>query len=234
MRALCLVPLALVLACDQGVLPPKEAPKLAEPPPKPPAPIARPPTAEDLAAYTNRFGQAGTLTATLETTHGTITCELYADKAPMTVANFVGLATGQKPWLDTRDSTGPLRISTPFYDGLTFHRVIPGFMIQGGDPVGSGAGGPGYKFDNEIWEGAHFVPGSLGMANAGTHGGRGTNGSQFFIMETDARPDLDKQFTVFGQCGELDVIKAIARVERDPQDKPVEPVRINKVTIAKR
>jgi peptidyl-prolyl cis-trans isomerase A (cyclophilin A) len=231
------VPLAFLLlaACDQGFLPePKEAaPVPPAPPPKPlPPPDPRPPIAEDLAQYTYDLGPGRQLIATIDTSYGTLTCELYADKAPMTVANFVGLATGRKTWLDP--VSRKVQAGKPFYDGLTFHRVIDGFMIQGGDPAGRGSGGPGYAFDDEIWEGASFAPGSLGMANAGRRGDRGTNGSQFFIMETGSRPDLNATHTVFGACAPLDVIKRIARVERDERDMPIEPVTITRVTIAKR
>ena len=146
----------------------------------------------------------------------------------MTVANFVGLATGKKPWRDPKTD----RIETkPFFDGLIFHRVIPGFMIQGGDPLGVGMGGPGYSFDDEIWDGAHVGPGALAMANAGTRGGHGTNSSQFFIME-GSREDLNQKHTVFGACGDLDVVQRIARVKTGENDKPVEPVVIRKVTIS--
>jgi peptidyl-prolyl cis-trans isomerase A (cyclophilin A) len=238
MRAclVCLAPLVLAVACDQGVKPrPKEqakpAPAPAPAPPPAPPPTPQPPVAADLAEYTKDLGPGTKLIAKLETSHGTLTCELYADKAPITVANFIGLATGKKPWLDP--VTNEVRTGTPFYDGLTFHRVIPGFMIQGGDPEGRGIGGPGYTFDDEIWEGAHFGPGTLGMANAGTRMQHGTNGSQFFIMENGERPDLDTKHTVFGTCGTLDVIKTIARVKTDSMDKPVTAVTITKVTITK-
>lgn len=188
------------------------------------------PVAADLATYTKGLGPGRKLFAVIETSLGTITCELYADKAPATVANFVGLATGKKPWLNPTTKT--IERDKPFYDGLTFHRVIAEFMIQGGDPLGVGTGGPGYSFDDEIWEGVHVGPGVIAMANAGTRDGRGTNGSQFFIMEGD-RPDLSSRHTVFGTCAELDVVKAIARVKTDTNDKPVEPVMINKVTITR-
>src|SRR5436190_18953153 len=190
----------LVLGCDQGMKPaPTETPKPVvpqPPPPPPPPPTPRPPVASDLAEYTQDLGPGNQLFATIQTSRGTLTCELYPDKAPMTVANFVGLARGQKPWTDP--ATGEVRTKTPFYDGLTFHRVIPGFMIQGGDPLGRGMGGPGYNFDDEIWEGADVRPGVLAMANAGRRGNQGTNGSQFFIMEEGSRPDLSRKHTVFG------------------------------------
>ena len=236
MRALlvCLAPLVLVTACDQGMKPePKQQAKpvpAPEPPPPPPRP--RPPVAGDLAEYTKDLGPGTQLIAKLETSHGTLTCELRPDKAPMAVANFVGLATGKKPWLDP--ATGEVRTGKPFYDGLIFHRVIPNFMIQGGDPLGRGTGGPGYTFDDEIWDGARVVPGALAMANAGMRNQGGTNGSQFFIMEDGERPDLSPRHTVFGMCGTLDVIKTIARVKTDSSDKPVEPVTIYKVTITRR
>jgi len=223
----------LALGCDQGVKPtPKEAPKpVTTQPPPPPPPAPRPPVAEDLAEYTKDLGLGEKLVATIQTSRGAMTCELYGDKAPMTVANFIGLARGLKPWTDPK--TGEVRTRTPFYDGLTFHRVIPGFMIQGGDPLGVGRGGPGYNFNDEIWDGADIHPGVLAMANAGTRGGQGTNGSQFFIMEDGSRPDLNAKHTVFGECAPMNVIRAIARVERDEMDKPFEPVTITKVTISR-
>jgi len=224
--------LVLLVACDQGAKPAAQEPPPAPapPPPAPPAPpTPRAPVAADLAEYTKDLGAGTTLVATFQTTQGTIVCELLPDKAPMTVANFVGLARGLKPWVEP--VTGQVKQQTPFYDGLVFHRVIPDFMIQGGDPMGRGYGGPGYTFDDEIWDGAHVGPGVLAMANAGNRGGKGTNGSQFFIMEGD-RPDLSSKHTVFGLCSEsLDVVKAIGRVPRDRADKPNEPVRIKKVTI---
>ena len=167
---------------------------------------------------------------TMDTSLGSFHCELYGDKAPATVANWIGLATGKKPWLNPK--TGNVERGKPFFDGLTFHRVIPGFMVQGGDPLGQGTGGPGYSFDDEIWQGQHVGAGVLAMANAGVRGGHGTNGSQFFIMEGD-RPDLDTHHTVFGKCNELDLIKKIEGVPRDEMDKPNDPVTITKVTITK-
>jgi cyclophilin family peptidyl-prolyl cis-trans isomerase len=157
-------------------------------------PGTRAPTAADLAAYTKDLPGTGALIATIETNHGTIHCELAADKAPMTVANFVGLATGKHAWWS--DKAGKAVTGSPFFDGLTFHRVIPEFMIQGGDPAGTGAGGPGYQFADEIHPSLrHDRPGILSMANAG----KGTNGSHFFITEVPT-PQLDNKHAVFGHC----------------------------------
>ncbi len=231
MRALCV--LMVAVGCDQGIKPaPKVEPAPAPAPPSTPLPPPdpRPPLAEDLVGYTRDLGPGNKLFATIDTSHGRLTCELFADKAPVAVANFVGLARGKKSWLDP--ATDKIQMK-PFYDGLIFHRVIPDFMIQGGDPLGRGMGGPGYTFDDEIWDGARFGPGALGMANAGARGGRGTNGSQFFIMERGDRPDLAARHTEFGMCGTMQVITTIAGVKRGPQDKPVEQVTITKVTIFK-
>ena len=183
----------------------------------------RPPTASDLEAYTKDLpGTGEKLLARIETSLGTLNCELYSAKAPMTVANFVGLATGKKPW---RNESG-VQIDKPFYDGLVFHRVIPGFMIQGGDPTGTGHGEPGYRFGSEIVEGSEMSPGTLAMANAGLT----TNGSQFFVME-GTRPDLVKKHTIFGKCAELDVVKAITGTPA-PGSRPTQPVTM-KITIRK-
>lgn len=186
----------------------------------------RPPVAADLATYLKAVkGTGTTLVATLDTTQGKLTCTLFADRTPMTVANFIGLATGQKAWIDPKTNK-PVR--RPLYDGLVFHRVIPSFMIQGGDPQGLGVGGPGYQFGDEIHPDLTNKPGTIAMANAGAN----TNGSQFFINEVRS-PHLDNRHTVFGQCNELEVIKKIANVPRDSGDKPSTPVVIKKVTITK-
>ena len=124
--------------------------------------------------------------------------------------------------------TGRTMRGKPFYDGLTFHRVIPHFMIQGGDPLGMGTGGPGYSFDDELSSDLVHRAGTLAMANAGP----GTNGSQFFIDEAENKP-LNNHYTVFGQCKEADLVTQIAAVERDPKDKPLAPVTIQKITIAR-
>lgn len=189
----------------------------------------RPPVAADLAEYTKDIKGNGKLMAKIETSMGTFHCELFGDKTPMTVANFVGLATGKKAYLDAHGN----KSNKPFFDGLTFHRVIPEFMIQGGDPQGTGTGGPGYDFNDEIVPELKMQPGTLAMANAGKKpNGGGTNGSQFFI--TEIGPDwLNGKHTVFGQCKEVDLVKQIARVPKEPGDKPTTPVVIKHVTISK-
>jgi cyclophilin family peptidyl-prolyl cis-trans isomerase len=149
-------------------------------------------------------------TATIETNHGVIELELFTDDAPETVANFTKLA------------------GDGFYDGLIFHRVIPDFMIQGGCPLGTGTGGPGYTFKDEPND-HRIVRGTLAMANAGPN----TNGSQFFIVTAEATPWLDGKHTAFGQVTSgMDVVDAIQAVERDPRDRPAADVRMEKVTIA--
>ena len=149
-----------------------------------------------------------------------------SSSAPSTVANFIGLATGQKPWTDPQ--SGKTIRGKPFYDGLVFHRVIPHFMIQGGDPLGVGTGGPGYTFDDELPPDLTHKAGTLAMANAGPS----TNGSQFFIDEIEANW-LNNHYTIFGQCKEVDIVTKIAGVSRGPNDKPDSPVTISKITIAR-
>jgi peptidyl-prolyl cis-trans isomerase A (cyclophilin A) len=165
------------------------------------------------------------LTATIETTMGTFTCELYEKKSPVTVANFVGLARGVRPFCDEKTKKWEKK---PFFDGLIFHRVIANFMIQGGDPLGVGRGGPGYKFKNESDPSLTFDrPGLLAMANAG----RDTNGSQFFITEAP-QPALNGGYTIFGLCDPVSLVGQIARVPRNGE-KPVTDVVMKKVTIAR-
>jgi peptidyl-prolyl cis-trans isomerase A (cyclophilin A) len=192
-----------------------------------PKPEVRAPVAGDLAVYTKGMSGKGALTATIETSLGTVHCTLFEKQTPMTVAAFVGLATGQKAFKDAR--SGDPVSGKHFYDGLTFHRVIPEFMIQGGDPIGTGTGGPGYKFENETSDAVKFHPGSLAMANAGP----GTNGSQFFI--TEGAPDwLQGKHTIFGQCSDLDVVKKIARAPQgDKKDRPEPAVVIKKIAISR-
>jgi len=166
-------------------------------------------------------------TVLFDTSMGRLTCKLFDKEAPITVANFIGLATGTKAWLDP--ITDQKVTGKPFYDGTTFHRVVPNFMIQGGDRRGSGAGDAGYFFDDEISPALRFdVPGRLAMANSGP----GTNGSQFFITE-QATPELNGKHTIFGQCDMHSVIlvMSIARVPRNAEDKPLTPVTLDKVTI---
>ena len=199
----------------------------AEPVDKHPAVAAdvRPPVAADLAEYTKDNPGKGPLVATFDTSQGTMHCEL-TDKTPMTVANFVGLATGKKAWLNPK--TGAVEKNKPFYDGLIFHRVIPSFMIQGGDPLGQGVGGPGYQFGDEFVPELTMAPAVLAMANAGP----GTNGSQFFITE-GAPTYLNGHHTIFGKCDGLDIVKKITHVDRDAGDRPTTPVTINKLTISR-
>jgi len=192
----------------------------------------RPPTAADLVEYTKDLTGNGKLSAAIETSMGTFHCELFGDKAPATVANFIGLATGKKPWANPK--TGKVETGKPFYDGLIFHRVIPRFMIQGGDPLGQGVGGPGYEFNDEVNNGLTMKPGTLAMANAGINRqtGGGTNGSQFFITEVGPS-HLNNHHTIFGQCKEVDLVTKITGVARNEQDRPNEPVTITKITISK-
>ena len=169
--------------------------------------------------------------ATLHTNHGDVTVELYPNHAPETVANFVGLATGKREW--THPKTGE-KTSDPLYDGVIFHRVIPGFMIQGGDPIGMGTGGPGYQFDDEIHPELAFTePYLLAMANAGKSRGRGTNGSQFLITVAPTEW-LTGKHTIFGKVADDQskaVVDDIAAVATGPGDRPVEDVVIESVTV---
>jgi len=165
----------------------------------------------------------------MDTSMGRITCQFYQKQAPKAVANFIGLAEGTKDWTDP--ATKKVERHKPYYDGTIFHRVIPQFMIQGGDPTGTGMGNPGYTFDDEFDPGLNFDrPGRLAMANSGPN----TNGSQFFITE-QATDFLDQHYTLFGQCDDasVSVVKAIARVERDSNDRPREQVVLKKVWIVR-
>ena len=167
-------------------------------------------------------------TAVMHTSAGDITIELFPNHAPKTVANFVGLATGTKEW---RDYITGEKTTKPLYDGTIFHRVIANFMIQGGDPLGNGTGGPGYKFADEFHPELNFDrPYLLAMANAGP----GTNGSQFFITVAETSW-LNRKHSIFGEVKDeasKKVIDAIAVVKTGGQDRPVQAVKINSVTIS--
>jgi peptidyl-prolyl cis-trans isomerase A (cyclophilin A) len=166
-------------------------------------------------------------TATFVTSLGSFTVTLMPEHAPKTVANFVDLATGGREWTDPRDGA---KKSEALYPGTIFHRVIDGFMVQGGDPAGTGMGGPGYKFEDECPPGAPTFNqvGRLAMANAGP----GTNGSQFFVTVAET-PWLNGKHTIFGQVTDgYDVIESIVKVEKGAQDKPLEDVVIERIDIA--
>ena len=168
-------------------------------------------------------------TVVMDTSMGRITCQFYQKQAPKAVANFNALAEGTKDWVDPRTKT--TQHNKPYFDGTIFHRVIPEFMIQGGDPTGTGTGDPGYSFEDELDSNLNFdKPGRLAMANSGPN----TNGSQFFITE-QAYDSLNQHYTLFGQCDEPSVlvVKTIARVQRNTEDKPLEPVVLKKVTIVR-
>ena len=170
--------------------------------------------------------------AILHTNKGDIKLNLFGNHAPKTVANFVELAEGTREYKDDAGRTNPTR----YYDGLGFHRIIKQFMIQGGCPLGTGTGGPGYTFDDEIHPELQFTkPGLLAMANAGTRGGKGTNGSQFFIT-TVATEWLNGKHTIFGEVADEESAKVVADIEATPtgaMDRPQEPVVIESVEIIK-
>jgi len=166
-------------------------------------------------------------TAIIQTSAGNLTCKLFPKQAPIGVANFIGLANGTKDW--TSPVSHAKKHGVPLYDGTIFHRVIPEFMIQGGDPAGNGSGDPGYAFKNEPSPELKFDrPGRLAYANAGPN----TNGSQFFITEVPY-PSLNGGYTIFGQCDEATVVlvKQIARMGRDANDRPYRPVKIVHIRI---
>src|SRR5579884_3320354 len=171
--------------------------------------------------------QPGTY-AVIDTTEGKIVCRLFEREAPITTKNFIDLAEGKREWKDSVSGKGS---SGPLYSGTIFHRVIPDFMIQGGDPSGTGMGGPGYKFQDETKGSPHKFdkPGKLAMANAGPN----TNGSQFFITVA-ATPWLTGNHTIFGEVIEgQDVVNAITKVKRNAQDRPAQDVTLNSVSIEK-
>jgi peptidyl-prolyl cis-trans isomerase A (cyclophilin A) len=212
----------------------RAAPRPTAPPARPPMavearPVAKVPIAADdpakgdfsLADATKGLAGTGALVAEIQTDKGKLECELYEDRAPITVANFVGLARGLRPWKNPEGKW----VKQPGYDGTTFHRVVKGFMIQGGDAKGNGSGDPGYVIPDEIWQGArHDQRGLLCMANRG----KNTNGMQFFILD-GAAPHLDGGYTIFGKCGPDSVIEALASVEVRG-DRAVSPPKIQKLT----
>jgi len=216
-RYVVLLLFSAVFAIAQQSTPPQTPPAQTPPAELPDMPTSQVPPAVEPTGPT----------AVLDTSMGRITCRLFDKQAPITVANFIGLAEGTKPWTDPvskQKMTGK-----PFYNGTTFHRVIPEFMIQGGDPTATGTGDPGYMFEDELDPNLNFdVPGRLAMANSGPR----TNGSQFFITEVPTT-HLNQKHTIFGQCDQasISVVSAIARVQRDADDKPLQPVTLIKVTI---
>ncbi|HZQ90979.1 MAG TPA: peptidylprolyl isomerase [Terriglobales bacterium] len=213
------------------------------------APAKKPAAATNKPASSSKTtttpATTGPPTATIQTTAGTLSCELFPDKAPNAVANFAGLARGTKDWTDPR--TGAKKHGVPLYDGTIFHRVIPEFMIQGGDPIGTGMGGPGYEMKDEFSPDLTFnKPGMLAYANSGPN----TNGSQFFITEVPVPfldPCLDEGgclrgsrrvpkgygYTIFGHCtpATVDLVKQIARAPRNGNDRPNAPVTIKHIAI---
>lgn len=177
-----------------------------------------------LADATKELAGAGAIVAKLETTGGTLQCKLYDDKAPVTVANFIGLATGKRTWKDPSGNW----VNKPAYDGTFFHRIIKGFMIQGGDARGNGSGEPGYVIKDELWAGAkHDRAGLLCMANRGPN----TNGAQFFITDA-AAAHLDTSYTIFGECAPEQVVHDIASTPVRGES-PTTPVQIKTVTITR-
>lgn len=170
--------------------------------------------------------------ATVHTTQGDIVINLFGNHAPKTVENFVGLATGERSWVDP--ASGEQREGTPLYSGTIFHRIIKDFMIQGGDPLGQGIGGPGYNFDDEINPDLDFVaPYKLAMANAGIRMGRGTNGSQFFITSVPTTW-LQGKHTIFGEVADDEskaIVDALNAVATDGRDKPLEDVVISSIDV---
>ena len=168
--------------------------------------------------------------ATLHTNQGDIVVTLFPNEAPKTVDSFVGLATGEREYRDDAGRTNP----TPFFDGLIFHRIISGFMIQGGDPLGRGTGGPGYEYDDEIHPDKQFnKPYLFAMANAGKRMGKGTNGSQFFITVGNTTW-LQGKHTIFGEVSDgpsREVVDKIAAVRTGANDKPVEDVVLESVVV---
>jgi peptidyl-prolyl cis-trans isomerase A (cyclophilin A) len=239
--------LVLLAACKTAPPEPEPAPTAtATATTATPSAAAKPPSAEDhggggggggkkgadplngnfpLTEATKDLKGAGSIVAKIETNKGTLQCKLFDDKAPVSVANFIGLATGKRTWRDPKSGEW---VNKPAYDGTTFHRIIKGFMIQGGDPRGNGSGEPGYVIKDEIWPGAkHDKAGLLCMANRGPN----TNGAQFFITDA-AAAHLDGGYTIFGECAPEQVVHDIANVSV-AGERPSETVTIKSVTISR-
>ena len=211
----------------KGVTPPKPAaPAGASPAGGQKAYSGKLPLGQNDPSFLEGIPGNGPLYGTMVTTMGTLNCKLYEKKAPNAVLNFVGLARGLKPWRDPRTKAV---VTSNFYEGITFHRVIPKFMVQVGDPTGTGAFNPGYGFGNEIDPGLkHDRGGLLSMANTGRPN---SNGSQFFVTEV-ATSWLDGKHPIFGDCGSegAELVKKMASVPTGPGNKPLEPISITKVT----
>ena len=177
--------------------------------------------------WTSKVDTGADLYATIHTSMGDVELKLFSKDAPKTVKNFVGLATGEREWKNP--TTGELKKGVPLYNGVIFHRVIPGFMIQGGDPLGVGRGGPGYTFEDEFQSGRTFDKvGILAMANSGP----ATNGSQFFIT-TSMPQHLNGRHTIFGEVVKgYEVVEAISKVQTGPGNKPLQPITINSITLS--
>jgi len=231
----CASVLALTVGCKKVKAP--EAPEAPEENasgsapartgPDKPEDAKKPTVASDLARFTEGIegkGDGTKLYAKIRTSMGEFNCHLYEKRSPLTVANFVGLARGMKAWIDPK--TNQPVVGKSLYEGSIFHRVIPDFMIQGGDPMGTGMGNPGYQIKDEFHpELRHDKPGLLSMANAGPN----TGGSQFFLTEVPT-PHLDNRHAIFGKCDNVALVKQIARVKTGPMDRPATPVEIKKIT----
>ncbi|HEX5746606.1 MAG TPA: peptidylprolyl isomerase [Archangium sp.] len=233
----------------EGTTPPATTPPAAQTPPPATPPPATPPPESQLAVEPKVHGSSPVprtnppaenpgpwqkkalegqeLFATMDTNQGTIVLRLFSKEAPLTVANFVGLSTGEQTWTDPK--TQEVKKGTPLYKDVIFHRVIPGFMIQGGDPLGMGVGSPGYNFEDEVQNGKSFDKvGLLAMANRGP----GTNGSQFFIT-TSTPAHLTGRHTIFGEVVKgYDVVERISQVPTGERDRPLKDVVLKKVTIS--
>jgi len=211
-----------LLSCKDNAAPPATAA-----PPQPKA-AAREPEAKDVIPMANIPQGNGDLYAVFQTSRGNIVVKLFEKEAPKTVANFVGLATGKQEWVDLRNGQ---KNKAKLYDGTVFHRVIPQFMIQGGDPLGTGTGGPGYRFEDEFQSGRKFDrPGLLAMANAGPN----TNGSQFFITVAPTGW-LTGKHTIFGEVTSgTKVVDAISKARTGQQDRPAQDVVVSSIDIDRR